>query len=69
MGLVAFMLLRHPVMPYGGFGAVFVCDFADMCSFDAVWIRWAGAVARRVRVSGVACGLRMVIVACLLANC
>ena len=50
--LVAVMLLRHPVMPDGGFGTVFVCDFADVCSFDAVWIRLAGVVTWWVRVLG-----------------
>ena len=41
-GLVAVMVLRHPVMPDGCFGTIFVCDFADVCSFGAVWIRQAG---------------------------
>ena len=56
-GLVAFMLVRHPVMPDGDFGTVFVCDFADVCSFDAVWVRRAGVVARRMRVPGWCCSL------------
>jgi len=39
-------------MPDGGFGTIFVCDFVDVCSFDAAWIRRAGVVALRVRVPG-----------------
>ena len=42
VGLVALMVLRHLVMPNCRFGAAFVCDFADVDSFAAVWIRWAG---------------------------
>ena len=46
------MLLRHPVIPDGGFITVFIGDFADVCAFVAVWIRRAGVVAQLVRVPG-----------------
>ena len=46
------MLLQHPVMPDGGFGTIFVCDFANVCSFDAVWVRRAGVVAWQMPVPG-----------------
>ena len=49
-GLVAVMVLHHPVMPDGDFGTVFVCDFADVCSFGAVWIRRVVVVSRWVQV-------------------
>ena len=60
--LVELVLLRHLIMPDGGFGTIFVCNFADVCSFGAVWIRRAGAVAWLVRVPEVARGLRLVMV-------
>ena len=54
------MLPRHPVVPDGGFGTVFVFNFADVGLFGAIWISQAGAVARLVRVLGVVQGLRLV---------
>ena len=49
-------------MPDGGYGTIFVCYFADVCSSGAIWIRRAGAVARLVRVPGGGTGVQLVIV-------
>ena len=62
-GLVFLVLLRHPIMPNGGYLTIFVGDLVYVRSVVAIDIGWAGAVAWLVWVrGGVACGVRLFMV-------
>ena len=44
VGLVAFVEFRQPVVPDFCSRAIFVEDFADVCAFGVVWVRWMWVV-------------------------
>ena len=44
VGLVEFVEFRQPVVPDFCSRAVFVGDFADVCVFSVVWVRWMRVV-------------------------
>ena len=44
VGLVSFVEFRQPVVPDFCSRAVFVGNFADVCAFGVVWVRWMRVV-------------------------
>ena len=54
VGLVAFVGFRQQVVPDFCSRAIFVGNFADVCAFGVVWVRWMRVVfgGGRARVPG-----------------